>query len=106
MFWGDKNEGMHVFKCKSNWSTAQSKKTSLPKCTVTSNVVVHCLGPTRIDHRDEMIDEQLGHDGLIGLGRSLGQGRVRRVQLGRPGVQAGPGGVQRRRGVRLPPRKF
>jgi len=72
---------------------------------VTSNVVVHCLGPTRIDHRDEMIDEQLGHDGLIGLGRSLGQGGVRGVQLSRPGVQAGPGGVQRRRGVRLPPRE-
>jgi hypothetical protein len=57
---------------------------------MSSNVVVDSLCPTGIDHGDEVIDEQLGHDRLVRLGRSLGQGRVGRLQLRRgPRVEAG-----------------
>ena len=43
---------------------------------VARDVVVHGLCAARVDHADVVIDQQLGHDRLLRLGRAAGQRQV------------------------------
>ena len=53
--------------------------------TVSGDVVVHSLSSAGVRHADVVVHQQLRHDGLLGQGRSLGQGGVGGVEVrGRP----------------------
>ena len=52
---------------------------------MSGDVVVHSLSSAGVRHADVVVHQQLRHDGLLGQGRSLGQGGVGGVEVrGRP----------------------